>query len=219
VVQVAQRTGGALEQGLTALDGPEPIGAEQRGNLLLELLLLQIETSLPALDPARQLVHRHAERAHHRRVEGRGVSRGARARQHVAQARLEAAREQRQRLGREHVFFQEEADDRGPQPRQGILAGAEHAGAVDPREQPLCAQPRDGVRRALSHRARIPLDHDRGLLEVLEQLLLAERGIARALAAQVERRQKTQIQRRQLELRRPRGQRQKRGGFAGRWVG
>ncbi len=110
---------------MAALDRAEPIGAEQRGDVLLELLLLQIEPALTSLDAFHQLVHRDLQRADDGVVQLGDVRGRVGPHQHVAQAALEGAGEQRERLGGQHLLFEEEADDRCAQARQRVLAGAQ----------------------------------------------------------------------------------------------
>ena len=65
---------------------------------------------------------------------------------------------------------------------------------------PVYPEPIDGVGGSLADGARIALDHQRRLLEELEELLFTKGRVPSALASQVKGRQEAQVQSRQLEL-------------------
>jgi hypothetical protein len=71
--------------------------------------------------------------------------------------------------------------------------------AVDPREQPLVAQPPDRLGRAPAQLIGVGRDHRAGLREHVLELRFRERGQPRALAPHVQRDQKADVQRTELE--------------------
>ena len=62
-VQLVQRGARRFEEDLAAIERAEPVGLEQAPDLALEVLLLEIEAALPALDAGDELGDRDLERA------------------------------------------------------------------------------------------------------------------------------------------------------------
>jgi hypothetical protein len=205
LVELAQGRAGRLEQILAAIDRAEPVGLEQPADLGLEVLLLHVEPALPALDARDQLGDRHPQRPDHAILPRRRIAGAARGVEHAGDRDAQAGREQPEGLAGQDVFLEEELHDRGRQPRQRELAGAHHALAVDPREQPLVAQPPDRVGRAPAQLIGLGRNHRAGLGEHLLELGLGERGQPGGLAAHVQRNQEADVQRAELERQPPLG--------------
>ena len=182
LVELAQRRARRLEQVLAAIDRAEPVGLEQPPDLGLEVLLLQVEAALPALDARDQLGDRDPQRPDDA-VAATPPARSRRARglEHVGERDPQAARSAARGVSRVSTSSsRKNSTIAGRQPRQRELAGAHHALAVDAREQPLLAQPLDRVGRAPAQLVGLGLHRGAGLREHVLELRLGERGQPRA---------------------------------------
>jgi hypothetical protein len=200
LVQLAQRARRRVEERLAAVDGAEPVGREQLGDLGLHLLLLRIEASLAALDARDEVGHGHAQRSHDLRAPGLFSVRLLRRREDLCELCAKSASEERQALARQRLVGEEVLDHRSGEPRQGVLAGAHDAGTVDAREHALLAQPLDRVGRPLARVLGAGVDHVADLLEEVDEHILFEGGERRLVGTQVEARDEAEVDRLQVEV-------------------
>ncbi|KYF94732.1 hypothetical protein BE20_00685 [Sorangium cellulosum] len=203
LVQLAQGGGRRLEQLLARLHGAEPVALQEGADPLADLLLLQVEPALAALDAGDEIAHGDLQRRHHVGVPCLGCRCAPRRAEHLDELGREDAREQGEALARERLIVEEEVDDRGREARQRVLARAHEAGPVHPRQEPLLAQALDGVGGALARVLGARVGDLADLLEDVDKQVLLEGRERRPLGTRAQGHEVTEV--RGVELQRRAG--------------